>query len=168
MTTTNEIRNAFEIALSETTNAHNKKAYKFAIDLLETMPNVEILLRENASRNAYNIGDLGEIVFKYHLNNNNELRYSLSGENDLDRVIKNEVKTFANSNRYPNGFTSPQGFYSISEFGIHYITKEMTIKYWNEFREHKDKRQPTYRVLKEIIANENPKMFISLTNKVFG
>lgn len=164
-----ELKKDFVKALNNTNNAHSKIAYKFAIELLNTIPEtVKLQVRANANGQAYNIGDLGEVIFKYHLDNNNELRYSFKDENDLDRVIKNELKTFSNSNRYPNGLTEPKGFYSISHYGIHYITKQMVVKYWNEFRPYKDQMQPTLKVLKDIIANERPKLFISMTEKMIN
>lgn len=166
--TTNKIITSFENALIGA-DKHSKKAYKFAIDLLKSIPeNVKITVRENATRKAYNVGDIAEVVFKYHLDNNNELRYAYAKENDLKRTVKNEIKTFSSYNRYPNGLVEPKGFYSVSEYGIHYITKEMVLKYWDEFRVYKDQRQPTLRVLKQILENENPKVFVSLTNKIFN
>ena len=161
--------NDFEMALLSQKDSKNKKAYAFAIELLNSIPKNEFLqVRRNLISNTYNIGDIGEIVFKYHLNNDSELRYSFSNELDLNRKVKNEVKTFSSANRYPNGFTEPSGFYSISEYGIHYITKSIAIKYWNEFRDYKGTKQPTLKVLKTILKNETVKKIEYMTDRIFN
>ena len=161
--------NDFETALLSQKDSKNKKAYAFAIELLNSIPKNEFLqVRRNPISNTYNIGDIGEIVFKYHLNNDNELRYSFSNELDLNRKVKNEVKTFSSANRYPNGLIEPQGFYSISEYGIHYINKETVVKYWNEFRECKGTKQPTLKILKTILKNETVQKIEYMTSKIFN
>lgn len=159
----------FEMALLSTNDSKNKKAYAFAIQLLNSIPRNEFLqVRRNLKSGTYNIGDIGEIVVKYHIDNNNKLSYSFANETDLNRTVKNEIKTFASANRYPNGLQQPEGFYSVSEYGIHYITKEIIIKYWDNMRNHKGTKQLTLALLKEILTVEQPKQIEYLTNKIFN
>lgn len=159
----------FEMAYLRANDSKSRKAYAFAIELLNSLPNNEHLeVRRNPKTNTYNIGDIGEIVVKYHINNDSELSYSYSNQVDINRTVKNEIKTFSSANRYPNGLHEPEGFYSVSEYGVHYITKELVIKYWNEFRDHKGTKQPTLKVLKDIITNEQPNQIEYLTNKIFN
>jgi hypothetical protein len=151
-----------------TSKGHNKTAYKFALQLLSNAPKDLIFtVRKNVNLNAYNIGDVSECLVKHYFTHDKELSYSLANESDISRNVKNEVKTFSNANRYPNGFASPQGFIAVSEYGIHYITKAMCKAYWSSFRDYKGiQKQPTKAILKEIIDNEQPKLLKGLTSAI--
>jgi hypothetical protein len=164
---TKELKVAYAKAYANS-KGHNKTAYKFALQLLANAPKDLIFtVRQNANENAFNIGDVSECLVKHYFTHDKELSYSLANDNDLQRATKNEVKTFANANRYPNGFEQPQGFISVSEYGIHYITKAMVKKYWNDFRDYKGiQKQPTKAILKMIIDNESPKLLKGLSQAI--
>lgn len=164
--TKKELQKGFALAYA-TSKGHNKTAYKFALQLLANAPiskDVTFEVRQNANETAFNIGDVTECLVNYYFTHDNALRYALATENDLQRVRMNEIKTFSNANRYPNGFEKPQGFIAVSEYGIHYITKAMVEKYWSEFRDYKGvQKQPTKAILKTIIDNESPRLLKGLT-----
>lgn len=160
---------AFNNALSQTTNAHSVKAYNFALTILENVKDdFKANLRANAKETAFNIGDLGETIFKYHLTNDSQVLRANAHETDLNRVRQNEIKTFASSNRYPNGLTQIEGFYSISEYGVHYIRKEIVSKYWDTFKVVNGQKRLTLKWLRDVIMKDNPLLHETLTKKIFG
>lgn len=168
--TTKELRLHYAKALANEKNGHNKIAFKFILQVLANAPqDLTFNVRKNTRKNAFNIGDVAECVAKHFITHDKELTYSQANENDIkDRKGKNEIKTFSNSNRYPNGFTEPQGFYSISKYGVHYITKDIVKKYWADFRDYKGvQKQPTLKILKAMINNENPRL-IKYLNEGLG
>jgi hypothetical protein len=154
--------------LLKTAKGHNKVAYEFAITLLENLDNSTQLEIRPTKNGAYNIGDLGECLVKNALAPQEYLTYARQGRKDLDRKNLNEIKTFASANRNPNGFKNPQGFISVSKFGVHHITKEMVEKYWGLFKDNKGLKEITSQVLKEILENENPKILKNLNKKILG
>lgn len=167
--TKHEMERAFSIALHETQNAHNKTAYRFALKLLQNVgDDFKTNIRANANETAYNIGDLGETIFKYHLTNDSQVLRANAHETDLNRVRMNEIKTFANSNRYPNGLTEIEGFYSVSKYGVHYITKEIVSKYWHTLKDVNGQKRLTLKWLKDVIANDSPRLHERLTKLMLG
>lgn len=144
--------NAYAQAV-EKGNRHNKKAYAFAIQLVNSLEdNATLTVRQTT--NAINIGDVGECVVKYHLTTKQEIRYSLAGENDLDRKTLNEIKTFSAANRYPNGLQEPSGFIAVSPYGVYYITKSLVKKYWEEFKlDANNLKTPTTAILQCMIED---------------
>lgn len=165
--TTKDLRLTYAKAYANS-KGHNKTAYKFALQLLSNAPtDLLFTVRQNQNENAFNIGDVSECLVKYYFTKDKNLSYSLANENDLQRASMNEIKTFANANRYPNGFTSPQGFIAVSEYGIHYITKALCSKYWYEFRDYKGiQKQPTKAILKTMIDNDQPRLLKGLTEAI--
>ena len=164
--TKKELQKGFALAYA-TSKGHNKTAFKFALQLLantKVSSDTRFEVRQNATETAFNIGDVTECLVKHYFTHDNALRYALATENDLERARMNEIKTFSNANRYPNGFEKPQGFIAVSEYGIHYITKAMVEKYWLQFRDYKGiQKQPTKAILKSIIENEQPRLLKGLT-----
>lgn len=160
-----DILQQFANALLTTKNGHSKKAYNFALDVVNTLPD-NTTLKVRQSLNALNIGDIVECAINYHLRKNNALSYALQGENDIDRNTKNEVKTFSCSNRYPNALKTITGFIAVSQYGVHYITKKMVEKNLDTMRIHKGLPQPTLKWLQDIIQNEQPKKLMGLTKKM--
>lgn len=165
-----EMTNAVQIALLTTTNAHSKIAYNFTLQLLDSVSdNAVFTVRQTT--NALNIGDIGECVVKYHINGEMIQRYALANEQDIANALRNEVKIFSNSNRYPNTTITPQGFIAVSKYGVHYVSKKVAAKYWNDERLHLDKngyKQFTLSILKDMISNGEIKVLKDLTEKIFG
>lgn len=148
-----------------TKNRHNKIAYAFALKLVNSLDeNATLTIRQ--TKNAVNIGDLGECVVKYHMNKDADLHYSLAGTNDLDRKALNEIKTFSSANRYPNGLEKPSPFIAVAPQGVYHITKQLVEKYWEEFKiDSNGLKTPTTAILKSMIE-DGAKKLKTLSSKI--
>lgn len=165
-----EMTHAIAHALTTTTNRHSKIAYAFTLDLLRNLPDdIQFTIRQ--TENALNIGDIGECSIKYHITSDIVQRYALANESDIANALRNEVKVFSNSNRYPNATIEPKGFIAISKYGVHYITKKLAAMYWNDDRMHIDSngnKQFTLAILKDMLTENKVKLLKDLTEKIFG
>lgn len=168
--TKNTMLDALKVAHASTTNRHSKIAYAFATSIIETLQDT-VLFNVRATQNALNLGDIIECATRYHITNDIIQGYAKQGHHDIENALRHEVKTFSNSNRYPNATMQPVGFIAISKYGVYYITKKLASKYWNDDRMHLDSKggkQWTLSILQDMIMNDSPRMLKDLTKKMLG
>lgn len=167
--TQNEIVAVVARALQDTDNRHSKIAYTLTLELLNNVSDNAVFDIRHTT-NALNLGDITECIIKYHITDNLVQEYAKAGQLDIARAMKNEVKAFMNSNRYPNALNEVKGFLAISKYGVHYITKSLVAKYWNDERLHidsKNGKQFTLAILKDMIS-DGAKLEKRLTEKMLG
>lgn len=151
---------------SQKSTLRNIEAYEFTLKLLNALSD-EIILEIPANKsNGLNVGAVGEVAVKHFITGDTELSMATSNENDIDRVRMNEVKVWSSVNRNPNALNDPYGFIAVSRNGVHYITKRIIEKYWNEFSDKNGKKTISRKMLETIITNEQPNKLKMLSEKL--
>lgn len=159
--TVQEIKEIFAVAYNEALekkNAHNKKAYGFALQVLSVLSDDVVLeIRETAQNRVFNIGDLVEAVLKYQLGK--EATYSQANEKDLNRNRYHEIKTMPASNRYANAVKQGKEFLAVIESGVYAISGKLCEMYYEDFKldNRTGERLPDLKTIKIIIQENNLK-----------
>lgn len=151
---------------SQKSTLRNIEAYEFTLKLLNALSD-EIILEIPANKSdGLNVGAVGEVAVKHFITGDTELSMATSNQNDIDRVRMNEVKVWSSVNRNPNAMNDPYGFIAVSRNGVHYITKKIVEKYWNEFADKNGKKTISRKMLETILEVEQPNRLKMLSEKL--